>query len=137
MRLMERRPLFEDQPVCRDVFRAYTDGPVKGLRPVTRALTGQAEHHVQIDVAETGLAHQPKGSFSLGRRMGATDPMEQSVLNSLDPYTRTGHPALPQCTKLRKIHRPRIDLEADLCAVLEGEGSPTVIEDADKLRCMK
>src|SRR5574337_1688974 len=115
MRLMERRPLFEDQPVCRDVFRAYTDGPVKGLRPVTRVLTGQAEHQVQVDVAEAGLAHQPKGPFSLEGGMGATDPMEQSVLNSLNSYTQTGHPTLPQRTKLRKVHRPWIGLEADLC----------------------
>src|SRR5574337_2218528 len=70
MLLVERRSLFEDQPVGRHMFRACIDGPVKRLRPVVYALTGQAEHQVQIDIAESGLARQPEGPRSEERRVG-------------------------------------------------------------------
>src|SRR5574337_763647 len=137
MLLVERRPLFEDQSVGRDMLRTDTDGPVKSLRPITYALTGQAKHQIQIDIAEAGLTHQPEGPFSLAGGMGATDPLEESVLNSLNPYTQPGHPTLPQCVQLRKIHRSWIGLKADLCVVLEGKGGSAVIEDVDELRCVK
>src|SRR5574337_491368 len=134
IRLVQRRPLLKNQPIGRDVLRTCTDGPVEGLRPVIRALTGQAEHQVQIDVVEPGLTRQPDSLFSLVGRMGATDPLEESILNRLNPQAQPGHAALSQRAKLRKIHRPRVRFECDLYAVLKGEGGPTLIEEADELR---
>ena len=77
------RPLFESQPVHRDVGRPQADGAVQRVLPIPKALVREAVYQIDARVLEPGGDRRPERLGCLSRIVSAAQQAEKPVVETL------------------------------------------------------
>jgi hypothetical protein len=125
---------FVGQTVGRDMLRSEGDGLLKGRFPLRQRLPGKAEHQIDIQVREPGVAQDLERGFRLRGVVFPAQQPEQIVIPGLHTQADPVHSEASEQFGFARRHAAWICFHRPLAQRREIEAMPKTAEKVAELR---